>query len=199
MLRRLKNRAVGVFCAPSACASGAGVVSAASGTRSWPVSRTTEKGKRRKMAGVRKAANSHSSLHCCGCSCSLSGHMILWSRTHLQTGIYRTDNEGALLCTVRCSALRAELGSPFGRAKGGACNCAICHNSIKKRSASALMRSVNCLTNALLSFRGVFCYPLSSCSYSSCGRRRPTAENDIRSKSSVSRARPRMSSQVTAS
>jgi very-short-patch-repair endonuclease len=27
------------------------------------------------MAGVRKAANSHSSLHCCGCSCSLSGHI----------------------------------------------------------------------------------------------------------------------------
>lgn len=43
MLRRLKNRAAGVFCAPSACASSAGVVSAASGTRSWPVSRTTEK------------------------------------------------------------------------------------------------------------------------------------------------------------
>ena len=119
-LRRLKNRAAGVFCAPSACAGGAGVVFAASGTRSWPVSRTTEKGKRRKMAGVRKAANSHSSLHCCGCSCSLSGHMILWSRTHLQIGIYRTDNEGALLCTVLCSALRAELGSPFGRAVGAA-------------------------------------------------------------------------------
>ena len=94
----------------------------------------------------RKAANSHSSLHCCGCSCSLSGHMILWSRTHLQIGIYRTDNEGALLCTVRCSALRAELGSPRGGAKGAACNCAICHNSIKKRSASAPIRSVNCLT-----------------------------------------------------
>ena len=72
------------------------------------------------MAGVRKAANSHSSANCCGCSCSLSGHMILWSRTHLQIGIYRTDNEGALLCTVRCSALRAELGSPFGRAVGAA-------------------------------------------------------------------------------
>ena len=47
--------------------------------------------------------------------------------------------------------------------------------------------------------RGVFCYPLSCCAYSSCGRRRPTAENDTRSKSSVSRARPRMSSRVTAS
>ena len=33
--------------------------------------------------------------------------------------------------------------------QGGRCNCAICHNSIKKRSASTLMRSVNCLTNAL--------------------------------------------------
>ena len=33
--------------------------------------------------------------------------------------------------------------------QGGRCNCAICHNSIKKRSASAQMRSVNCLTNAL--------------------------------------------------
>ena len=102
-----------------------------------------------------------------------------------------------------CKALSVTFGdsSPRGRAKGegGRCNCAVCHNSIKKRSASARMRSVNCLTNAPLSFRGVFCYPLSSCSYSSCGRRRPTAENDTRAKSSVSRARPRMSSQVTAS
>ena len=54
--------------------------------------------------------------------------------------------KGALLYTVRCSALRAELGSPSGRAKGAACSCAICHNSIKKRSASAPIRSVNCLT-----------------------------------------------------
>ena len=102
--------------------------------------------------------------------------------------------------------------------QGGRCNCAICHNSIKKRSASALMRSVNCLTNAAetsaaffdkgicgltaapaVAGREIFCYPLSSCSYSSCARRRPTAENDTRAKSSVSRARPRMSSQVTAS
>ena len=102
-----------------------------------------------------------------------------------------------------CKALSVTFGdsSPRGRAKGegGRCNCAVCHNSIKKRSASARMRSVNCLTNAPLSFRGVFGYPLSNCSYSSCGRRRPTAENDTRAKSSVSRARPRMSSQVTAS
>ena len=108
------------------------------------------------MAGVRKAANSHSSLHCCGCSCSLSGHMILWSRTHLQIGIYRTDNEGALLCTVRCRALRAELGSPRRRAKGAACNCAICHNSTKKRSASAPIRSVHCLTKGPANRRGLF-------------------------------------------
>ena len=39
--------------------------------------------------------------------------------------------------------LALPLGEPRGR-----CNCAICHNSIKKRSASTLMRSVNCLTNA---------------------------------------------------
>ena len=119
-----------------------------------------------------------------------------------------------------CKALSVTFGdsSPRGRAKGGRCNCAVCHNSIKKRSASALMRSVNCLTNAAeasaaffdkgicgltaasaFAGREIFCYPLSSCSYSSCARRRPTAENDTRAKSSVSRARPRMSSQVTAS
>ena len=34
--------------------------------------------------------------------------------------VCRTDNKGALLYTVRCSALRAELGSPFGRAVGAA-------------------------------------------------------------------------------
>ena len=41
------------------------------------------------MVGVRKAANSHSSLHCCGCFCSLYGHMIIWSRTDLQIGSWR--------------------------------------------------------------------------------------------------------------
>ena len=40
------------------------------------------------MVGVHKAANSHSSANCCGCSCSLSGHMIIWSRTALQIGSY---------------------------------------------------------------------------------------------------------------
>ena len=54
------------------------------------------------MIGVHKAANSHSSLHCCGCSCSLSGHMIIWSRTDLQIGIrgiimYRLESENFLL------------------------------------------------------------------------------------------------------
>ena len=55
---------------------------------------------------------------------------------------------------------RARFYTPFGAVhsarnlalpKGeprGRCNCAVCHNSIKKRSASAPMRSVNCLTNA---------------------------------------------------
>ena len=54
-----------------------------------------------------------------------------------------------------CKALSVTFGdsSPRGRAKGGRCNCAVCHNSIKKRSASALMRSVNCLTNAPLNRR----------------------------------------------
>ena len=56
-----------------------------------------------------------------------------------------------------CKTLSVTFGdsSPRGRAKGegGRCNCAACHNSIKKRSASALMRSVNCLTNAPLNRR----------------------------------------------
>ena len=54
-----------------------------------------------------------------------------------------------------CKALSVTFGdsSPRGRAKGGRCNCAVCHNSIKKRSASARMRSVNCLTNAPLNRR----------------------------------------------
>ena len=49
-----------------------------------------------------------------------------------------------------CKALSVTFGdsSPKGRAKGAACNCAICHNRITKRSVSALIRSVNCLTNA---------------------------------------------------
>ena len=64
--------------------------------------------------------------------------------------------KGALLYTVRYSALRAELGSPFGRAKGAACNCAICHNSTKKRSASAPIRSVHCLTKGPANRRGLF-------------------------------------------
>ena len=66
--------------------------------------------------------------------------------------------KGALLYTVRCSALRAELGSPRRRAKGAACNCAICHNSTKKRSASAPIRSVNCLTKGpACEWAGPFC------------------------------------------
>ena len=47
------------------------------------------------MGGVRKAGYSHNSLHCCGCSCSLSGHMIIWSRTDLQIGIYRKCDKKA--------------------------------------------------------------------------------------------------------
>ena len=49
-----------------------------------------------------------------------------------------------------CKTLSVTFGdsSPRGRAKGGRCNCVTCHNGIKKRSASAQMRSVNCLTNA---------------------------------------------------
>ena len=126
------------------------------------------------MAGARKAANSHSSLHCCGCSCSLSCHMIIWSRTDLQFPVCRTDNKGALLYTVRCSALRAELGSPRGRAKGTACNCAICHISLKKRSASAPIRSVNCLTNAPPKGKGFFLvlqrgFPLTGINFDSPG------------------------------
>ena len=51
-----------------------------------------------------------------------------------------------------CKTLSVTFGdsSPRGRAKGAAGNCAICHISIKKRSESAPIRSVNCLTNAPL-------------------------------------------------
>ena len=66
------------------------------------------------------------------------------------------ERKGALLYTARCSALRAELGSPREGAKGAACNCAICHNSTKKRSASAPIRSVRCLTKGPANRRGLF-------------------------------------------
>ena len=54
--------------------------------------------------------------------------------------------KGALLYAVRCSALDAALGSPFGRAKA-ACNRIYGH---KKRSVSASIRSINCFTNPAL-------------------------------------------------
>ena len=53
------------------------------------------------------------------------------------------NSKGVLLYTVWCSALSAALGSPFGRAKA-ACNRIYGH---KKRSVSALIRSINCFTN----------------------------------------------------
>ena len=41
------------------------------------------------MGGVRKTENSHSSLRCCGCSCSLSSYVIIWNRINLLIGSYR--------------------------------------------------------------------------------------------------------------
>ena len=38
------------------------------------------------------------------------------------------------------------LALPEGEPRGAACSCAICHNSTKKRSASAPIRSGHCLT-----------------------------------------------------
>ena len=54
------------------------------------------------MVGVHKAANRHSSLHCCACSCSLSGYMIIWSRTDLQIEICRTDKDTSIHRSVQC-------------------------------------------------------------------------------------------------
>ena len=36
------------------------------------------------LGGVRKTTNSHSSLHCCGCSCILSCYMIILGRQDIQ-------------------------------------------------------------------------------------------------------------------
>lgn len=41
----------------------------------------------RRRAGIHKTVNSHSSLHCCGCSCILSCYVIIWDQTNLQAEI----------------------------------------------------------------------------------------------------------------
>lgn len=43
------------------------------------------------MGWVQKTVNSHSSLHCCGCSCIVSCNVIIWNRTDLQIGIWRYE------------------------------------------------------------------------------------------------------------
>lgn len=50
------------------------------------------KDKRGAWGGGRKTVNSHSSLHCCGCSCILSCSMIIWSRQDIQIRIWGRNN-----------------------------------------------------------------------------------------------------------
>ena len=50
----------------------------------WPSNSNNGKSVPAESGGGRKTVNSHSSLHCCGCSCILSCYMIIWGRQDIQ-------------------------------------------------------------------------------------------------------------------